>query len=1040
MNMTPSAKRFIAVTVIAVSALFSSGLPALADGNWNWTDLSDKIAERQNRPVWAMAYASPYWYFTDGQDLWSGGHVWKTEGSVIADITYDVRNAGISRVDDIVSDGQTVLFLKNVAPRSNSIEALSYNGSFTSLTSRIQQNLSYNEGIVSISGSNGTWGIMTSYGRVLLYSPSANTVRTIQLSSISGSAPYMQNHASGVNGAALTFGLQPTQGNWLAYWKGTDGNAHFEKVDAYGSVSTLTYPGSSNDQIVTFSSNGQNVFIGGTHIYQTGSTFAYVFDGSSFRTVSQSSNPYSLDNALVSWDGTSWMIIQSKNLYRFDGYTFQNLGQTRDLFLTAAGNGAGTFLLGGAVSDSYSGNNPSYPLTLKLAKAQETYLSTNTSNVTSNTTGGTYTSTYGPTITTSGSPSNFIVGNGNDFTYRASATDPNGVSRVDILANGAVIKTCFASSCDYTNTYFTNGASTRMLGFGARATDSQGYTTESPVENLTITANGTTNTNTNSGTAVTDSGSGISSWQWFEPSQSYIRRDQFVTYNVSAWDTDGINHIDIVVNGTTRRTCTLGNATGNQTCTVQLYGGDYSLNTNVSVNAQITDGAGKMTWTSLQNLQVVDTNGNYNNNSNTVGDISATSLLDPTGSVLNRNSTVTLRSQASATQGLSRIDVYVNGSIVRTCNFSQTYGTQSCDTSVYGSNYSTGSQVSMNAQATDWYGRTAYSNMQTVTIQDNNSNNTNNTNGNVSAWSWLDPSGSVLNRNSTATFRTQASANQGLSRIDVYVNGSIVRTCNFGQTYGTQSCDTTLYGSNYSTGSQLSMNAKATDWYGQTAWSNIQTVTIQDNGSNTNTNSTQNANGSTWISSSPDVTNLNPSDAATFTVNGSDPNGIQRFEMWVNGSVKNTCTLGNVSNGQCQVTIYGNAYTQGTDVFVNAKMTDSLGNDLWSGSRIYHINVNGTTVNPPPSNDVQGSVNITTSKDNGYLTGDLITYTANGSDPNGIGRITIIVNGFVMKTCTGQSTCSYTGGPYGSSLTYGALLVDTQGNAIWTGTKTLNRK
>ena len=116
--MTPIYKRII--TAITLVAMLAMGLGAVisaasADtGPWQWSDISDKLSTTANRPVWASAYAHPYWYLTDGQELYTGGHVWKTDGSVMTDITTEVRNAGLNRVDDIVTDGQTIMFFKNV--------------------------------------------------------------------------------------------------------------------------------------------------------------------------------------------------------------------------------------------------------------------------------------------------------------------------------------------------------------------------------------------------------------------------------------------------------------------------------------------------------------------------------------------------------------------------------------------------------------------------------------------------------------------------------------------------------------------------------------------------------------------------------------------------------------------------------------------------------------------------------------------------------------------------------------------------------------
>jgi hypothetical protein len=147
-------------TLRIIMVLFVMGIAASAyvpkthagGSVWSWTDISNKIAERQNRPIWAITRGEPYWYFTDGQELYSGGHVWRTDGTYIADITVEVRNAGLTRVDDIVSDGSTVLFLKNITNRDASVEGLSYNTQrgYQSLTSPLRS-AAANGGIAHIT-------------------------------------------------------------------------------------------------------------------------------------------------------------------------------------------------------------------------------------------------------------------------------------------------------------------------------------------------------------------------------------------------------------------------------------------------------------------------------------------------------------------------------------------------------------------------------------------------------------------------------------------------------------------------------------------------------------------------------------------------------------------------------------------------------------------------------------------------------------------------------------------------------------------------
>lgn len=1062
--MIRTLSRAMAVTAITASALFSGMTPALAQGNWSWTDISDKIAERQNRPVWAMAYASPYWYLTDGQELWSGGHVWKTEGSVMSDITTEVRNAGLSRVDDIVSDGQTVLFLKNVTSRNNTFEILSYDGSFSNRTGMIRNYFAYDEGIASVHGKNGQWAIVSTKGRVMIGSFNGSfttAVQTSQVSLWSTDSGYSMTHDTATPGVGfIPVSAVPMGSSWfIAYRETGSSSMRFVKFTYPATTENITVLPSNFNGLQFLTSNGTNVIVAGNRqVMGLPNTIVYTYDGYTAREVTNSAASVFTDSqffhgALIASNGNSWMFLRGKSLYRFDGTNFESLGKTRDLFLTVAGNGSGTFLLGGAESNEYVGNNPSYPLTLKLAKAQESYVANNNTNTNTNTTnaGGTYTSANGPTLTVSGSPSNFTIVNGDMFNYSISATDPNGVNRMEIYTNGAKIKTCTSTYCDFSAQYFTNGLTTRAVPFYAIAVDNQGNATQSPTQNLTVNLTGTTtntsnNTNTAANTAVTGNG-GVQMWTWLEPSQTSIRRDQNIAYHVAAYDTDGIKRIEIILNGNVAKTCDLGRAYGNQECVLNIYGGNYNTGTTVSFNAKIIEGTDQISWTQLQNLSVTDVNSTQNTNTNTTGDMTVASWFEPSATTINRSGSTTLRTQASAAQGLSRIDIYVNGSILRTCELSRAYGTQNCDYTLNGSNYPNGSQVSMNARATDANGKLAWSNLTSIMIQENAPTNTNtnpSTNSNTSVWVSSDPEKTDVMTNETVRFVVGANDVDGIRRIDVFVNGSVGRTCDLGYSItGNYNCSYVIYGNSYSAGSVFYVNARITDGNGNMTWSDAKTYTIKSIGS-TSTQTT-NSNGSSWVWSDPNVSEIKTNETVRFNVGSYDPQGIRRIELIVNGSTAQSCDLGYAQSGtvQCSVVIHGSNYPAGSSVFVNAKITDGSGNVSWSDPKTYMIKSvdTGTTAPTTPTNGA-GSVSITSNHDNGYANNETISFAAVASDVDGVAKIEILVNGDLVKTCTNVNSCGYTGGPYNdrNSVTYAAKMTDTKGNAVYQGYKTIYKR
>ena len=112
-------KRFISIVATLATVLitvpFTAVPAAQAGGSLTWTDISAQLSERNNRPIWAMAYANGSWFYTDGHDLWNGGQAYRYDGATQVNMTADLRNAGINRVDEIVSDGaDTAIFLQDI--------------------------------------------------------------------------------------------------------------------------------------------------------------------------------------------------------------------------------------------------------------------------------------------------------------------------------------------------------------------------------------------------------------------------------------------------------------------------------------------------------------------------------------------------------------------------------------------------------------------------------------------------------------------------------------------------------------------------------------------------------------------------------------------------------------------------------------------------------------------------------------------------------------------------------------------------------------
>jgi hypothetical protein len=705
---------FVAATVVA--------LPTHAATTFNWTDLSSQLAARTNRPVWAMAYANGNWFYTDGLDLWNGGQVYRYDGATQTNITVDVRNTGISRVDDIVSDGQSVLFLQNVATKSNILVAVRYsNGTYTNLTSILRSVLHANETFAVITGKNGDWRFVTTEGRLFRWNGSTAPVQISLPSGLQSRINQINanhwttenytfgNYVSYTNGMKWPSGTKllvvPMAGSrWLVTLTGASWETYHMDGDAFSNIAS-SWNQTTNVQWIA--SNGETAFIASNVgiNYHNDPNSIRLWNGQGMNVLSNVNTTgasfYFEPGTRVLWTGSRWMIIANeKQVYTLttEG-ALTYIGEARDFFVTGATNGNGTILLGGAIS-KLGFSQPTSPLTAKLSKVTE-----------------------------------------------ANVTTPS---------TGSSLST-----------------------------------------------------------------SNVSAWAWLDPNQGTIRRNQFVTYNVGAWASNGLSRVEIFVNGTPRRTCEFGTAYGNQSCTYAIWGGDYGIGTQVAVNAKATSASGQTVWTNLSYLTVTDVTGSTNSTNNSPATW-AWSVPDTTTIV----TTDSARFMVGAwdADGLSKIEMYVNGSLWNTCNFGTAFGNRECSITVNGSSFSAGSDVTVSAKATDVYGNASWSTSRTYRIV---SPTTSTPSSNQSAaWIWSSPDVSSLTGAQTATFNVGAWDADGLNRTEIWVNGQVKNTCSFGNVVGNRDCTFVIRPADYPTGTSVFVNARIVDSSNDVTWSNSKSYSV----------------------------------------------------------------------------------------------------------------------------------------------------------------------------------------------------------------------
>ncbi len=357
-----------------------------AQSPWAWSDISRNIGQPRNRPVWAVAQARGFWYFTDGIGFENGGHVQRGNGMILADLTRALTRAGLLRVDDIVSDGKTVLFLKNVMGRSPLFEVVSFDGvKFVNRTERLRAWFDADEGIASVSGRDGQWAFVTTKGKVRIF-PNFENLRSRpvatsgvepvvpvgDLPQFAGAISYSIRHASPADGHEdIPVAIVPFDKGWLIAQRRE--NTTFLSYTTIAGAVDITARVGHIERLQAIAWNGTSVLLAGTQRSDGVTDRIIYLEPDKVTDFSDQARliPFKTPSRVIAaWNGTSWMILNGKDLLRFDGTHFESLGKTRDYFLTIAGAPDGSFVLGGVVSEKSRDEIPNR-LTAKLVRVVE---------------------------------------------------------------------------------------------------------------------------------------------------------------------------------------------------------------------------------------------------------------------------------------------------------------------------------------------------------------------------------------------------------------------------------------------------------------------------------------------------------------------------------------------------------------------------------------------------------------------------------------------------------------------------------------------
>jgi hypothetical protein len=258
-------------------------------------------------------------------------------------------------------------------------------------------------------------------------------------------------------------------------------------------------------------------------------------------------------------------------------------------------------------------------------------------------------------------PNTTNIRRGDTFTVKSKNQNTgNGLATIEIYQNDKVIRTCAPGTvvsvvaCDATvdTSQMLVGTS---LSFVTRAIDTRYNVMWSNTKVVTIR-------DASMQTQPANSNGPITVWNWMAPDVSELYNWQ-TTYTVGAWSANGIQRIEMIVDGQVRRTCSFGTATGNRECDVVLSSNDYADKHSVSVNARVTDGKGNKAWSDVRSIlmrRVWE--------DNTAGFVPAYATVntnDETGYKLGER--ITFKAKGWSPSTADRVQIYLNGAMIADC-------------------------------------------------------------------------------------------------------------------------------------------------------------------------------------------------------------------------------------------------------------------------------------------------------------------------------------------------------------------------------------
>lgn len=933
---------------VALLAVIAVIIPATATPTpWHWQDQSDLLPVRDGGALSIVSEREGVWLLSDGT------HLYRYDGATIVDLTKTARDHEIYSIARIFSDGRNWLIDTRPQSAPSPVFWLTDGYSWTNVT----KSLPSLRGDFDAVGVNGDWFIRA-YSPATTYDPAhwtlvhwngttdAATPVSVPMEIDTRAAGCFKNaveatYCQGTNaiftlngqwylagGKTESRNLQGTviQEPKTSLWRWQNNTwVKMSDLPSFRYVSGI-WAGKKSALIAT--SNTTNPFA---------SDKFWQFDGNTLEEMSDQA----LAAGLLSIDareiraasnGRSWMLLIGKRLVRFDGALMTTQGQTRDFFTAISGSTSNVFVLGGAVSDANS-SFMTTPITAKLVRVEEVEAKQEVQAPLTEV----FSKVRGPRLTVRAIPQEASIGDGQTFTLRVEATDPDGVAQTHIYVNGARLKSCNSSVCELTQTFWTNGQAVRSIPLYGSAMDKQGFVNHSPTITLRVDRNiknSNDTTRLNRGVSLPENTKWTmdtltqTSWTaWRTSSETALSADKTTTYTVAAQNPSGLGRIEVYTNGDLKRTCDFTSSLDIRLCSITIAGQDYPANAEIFANARVftsQNADNQASWVTGMRIPRDSTiTGTVKNTGNTPANQAikqlAVTLTPNTGSVKRGDRVVAHVAAQNSADGITRIEVYANNDLKRVCLPGGALTPVNCDLEIDTGIYPAGTGLNVYARVRDNAFQLSWSNTAAAWIGDTRIQNTPDASQNkVSVWSWMSPIVTELGAGQHLNYSVGAWSGENIQRIDMIVDGVVRKTCSYGNTSGNKECTLTLADTDFADRHTAIFNARVVDQAGNKGWSDVRNVKVVRDWL-----PTPESMPATITIESDHTQGYKTGDRVSFVARSWSANSVERTEILADGRVVASCP-GDV----CRWT---SAALTGNQLEYQARAIDTVGRSVWTG-------------------------------------------------------------------------------------------------------------